>query len=90
MSGEEPVAEMSLMSAIDCVRELTCDVADCGRIYCVAINTLIKYALAEADHAADLLDAQAEYDNNTELQETLERSSNSETVIRNRQYAGED
>lgn len=47
---------MSLMSAIDCVRELTCDVADCGRIYCVAINTLIKYALAGADHAADLLD----------------------------------
>ena len=49
-------SDMSLMSAIDCLRELTCDVADCGRIYCVAINTLIKYALAEADRAADLLD----------------------------------
>ena len=43
---------MSLMAAIDHLKELTCDVADCERIYCMAINTVIRYALS----AADLLD----------------------------------
>lgn len=40
--------------------------------------------------AADLLDAQDEYDQNPELQDTLKHSAESETVVRNRKTAKEN